>query len=271
MSDRLRVRRGDVTFYAALSYTPRNRGSAHFEDNLSRCLWLSKTLPEHGARWAREHWAGLVEHLIPAGADLLVCPPQSRRRSAKGYYFAAELTRALSERTGVPWAAPLAWADEGFEAAKDTMSQRGHGRKLARRVRCEEDLAGLRVCLVDDLLTTGLTMLACREACLEAGVASCEGIALFRTARTEADKCRRDRLKQRADLRRETDLLRAGARAGRQGGEVSVGRNRGGGLGGPQGLQASPGPVRPGCGPGLHSLYHTDTESRMGICRRGQP
>jgi hypothetical protein len=116
-----------------------------------------------------------------------------------------------------------------------------------------------------------LTLETCAAALTEAGAASVKCVVLAMTERTEHDKARRDALRDRAALRREAVGARATARAGRQGGEVSVGRNRGGGLGGPQGLQASPGPIRPGCGPGLHSLYHTDTESRMGICRRGQP
>jgi predicted amidophosphoribosyltransferase len=204
MSDRLPVRRGDVTFYAALSYVPRNRGAGHYADNLSRCLWLSKSLPDYGREWARVHWVPLMVHLVPEGTDLLVCPSQSRRRQARGYYFAAELTAALSETTGILWAAPLTWETEGAEAAKEVRHQRGHGRKLGRRVRCEDGLAGRRVCVVDDLLTTGLTMLACREAVLQAGAASCEGIALFRTVRTEADPVRRDRLRQRAALKKGT-------------------------------------------------------------------
>lgn len=211
----LPVRRGGTVFHAALSYVPRRRGAGHFADNLSRCLWLSKTLPGHGRRWAREHWAPLVVHLVPEGADLLLCPPRSRRRQARGYYFAAELTAALSEATGIPVIDSLAWETEGQEAAKETMHQRGQGRKLARRVRCEEDLSGRRVVIVDDLLTTGLTMLACREACLEAGAATAEGIALFRTTRTEADRARRVRLRDVAALRRGALRARAAARAGR--------------------------------------------------------
>jgi len=256
MSEGLPVRRGDVTFWAALSYVPRNRGAGQFADNVSRCLWLSKSLPEHGARWAREHWAGLMRHLTPEGTDLLVCPPQSRRRAARGYYFAAELTAALSELTGLPWAAPLTWETEGQEDAKEVRHQRAQGRKLGRRVRCEEDLAGLRVCLVDDQPTTGLTMLACREACLEAGAASVQGIALFRTVRTSDDPLRRDRLKQRAALRREA--VRTRGRAG----EVTVGRNRDGGIAGHRGSGHLLRPDRPGCGPSLHPVYHIHGANR---------
>jgi len=146
--------------------------------------------------------AGLLADLVPEGCDVVTCPPASRRRSQRGWYFARRLAERVADRIDLPFLDCLRWIDEGTEAAKGVKHQAGQGRKLGREVACDEDLTGRRVLLADDLITTGITAQLCREALQEAGAAEVSVRALFTTERTEhrpADE--RARIKQRAALK----------------------------------------------------------------------
>lgn len=184
------IRRGQLEGRALLEYVPRRRGARHFASNVSRALWLAKVLPDYGATWAWD-WAEHLPPLVPEGIGAMACPPASRARAARGFYFARELTVALSAKTGVSILRPLRWLNEGAESSKDIVHQAGKGRALGRRVVCHEDLTGKRVCLVDDLFTTGITAELCAAALTAAGAVSVDLVCLFRTeptARRPADE-----------------------------------------------------------------------------------
>ncbi len=196
------IRRGEWEGVALLTYVPFRRGHRHFESTVSRALTLAKLLPTYGAEWAAD-MAGMLVEIAPEGCDLVTCPPASRRRSQRGWYFAERLARETAGRLGLPFECCLAWIDEGTEAAKGVRHQAGQGRKLARQVECDTDLSGRRVLLVDDGWTTGITADLCREALLSKGAEEVNLRTLFATERTEhrpADE--RDRIKRRAELRK---------------------------------------------------------------------
>ena len=204
------IRRGDLSGFAAAVYIPRRgRGARHYGDSFSVGFWIAKLDPELGAEWAFDY-AGALVGLVPEGTQLIATPPASRRRSAAGWYFARELGGGLARRLGVPLARPLQWADEGHESSKDVVHQGGKGRALGRVVVCDEDLAGLRVCLVDDLWTTGITLQLCAEALRRAGAAWPPGVVTL--AKCEATRDRPQWERERMDARRELRALR-GARA----------------------------------------------------------
>lgn len=193
-------------------YVPRRRGARHFEDTFSQALYLSKSLPDYGQQFAWDS-APAVAALVPAGAQVLTCPPASRARRAAGFYFARELTVAVAEGlTGdgdgraVTVARPLRWAQEqiaGAGAAKQIMHQGGHGRKLGRRVECLEDLTGAEVVIIDDLWTSGATAAVTAEALFQVGAAAVFVVTLAATERTEARPAEeRERLRWRAEARR---------------------------------------------------------------------
>ncbi len=147
-------------------------------------LWIAKQNPEVGARWAFDLAAALVP-LVPEGTELILTPPASRRRSAQGWYLARELGAGVARLLGVPLARPLTWQSEGQESSKSIRHQAGKGRALGRVVVCDEELPGVRVCLVDDLFTTGITLQLCGEALLAAGAAEPVGmVTLGVTERT---------------------------------------------------------------------------------------
>ena len=196
------IRRGEWEGLALLTYIPQRRGARHYADAPSVALGLAKLLPTHGREWAAT-MAGLLADLVPEGLDCVTCPPASRRRSQRGWYFARCLAEQVAAQVGLPFLDCLRWIDEGTEAAKGVKHQAGQGRKLGREVACEEDLSGQRVLLIDDGWTTGITAALCREALLQAGAAEVHLRTLFCTERTAHRPAQeRARIKRRAELRK---------------------------------------------------------------------
>ena len=195
-----RLRRGPLEAVALVRYIPRSRGARHHADTVSRALFLAKVMPDHAATWARD-WAALLVPLAPEGAEVVACPPRSRRRAAR-HYFAGLLAEALAERLGLPLV-PLTWATEGAESSHHIAHQAGKARSRARRAEVCGPVAGRRVLLCDDIATTGLTLEVCAAALTAAGAETVSCVVLAMTERTERrPAAERARIRERAALRR---------------------------------------------------------------------
>lgn len=201
----LPLKRGDLEGRAAFSYIPTGRGARHNADTFSRALFLAKKLRHYGEQFAWDQAAALVE-LVPE-CDVLAAPPPGRISRARAWYFARELAAALSQLTGIPLARPLRWEQEGAEASKHIKEQAGKGRALGRRVECLEDMTGQRVCIIDDLFTTGITAQLTAEALCRNGAKEVTVACLGRTERTE----------RRPDRERKLIKLKATRRKARKG------------------------------------------------------
>jgi hypothetical protein len=173
----------EIIIRSALTYIPRRRKARHYADSFSRALLMAKDLPHLGEQFAHDVAPALAE-IMPEGVDLLVCPPSSRTSSGR-FYFARELTVAVAGIIGAEIGRPLRWAQASGEAAKAIRYQGGHGRKLGRRVEILQDVAGRRVCIIDDLATSGITAALTVEALVEAGAKEVFARTLARTERTE--------------------------------------------------------------------------------------
>jgi ComF family protein len=116
----------------------------------------------------------------PAVDVLVPMPLAPRRLRERGFNQALELARCLSRRHRIPILAGAC------RRVSDTPPQAAlPWRERARNVRgafvCDTDLNGLRVAVVDDVVTTGATLNEIARTLREAGAASVAGWALART------------------------------------------------------------------------------------------
>lgn len=114
-------------------------------------------------------------------ADVLApVPLHPKRERSRGYNQSHLLAREVSRRIQVPM------ADDRLLRTVDTppqvsMSGREERRKnIDGAFECTQAVTGLRVLLIDDVVTTGSTMSACASVLKEAGAKSVFGLALAR-------------------------------------------------------------------------------------------
>jgi ComF family protein len=108
-------------------------------------------------------------------------PLGRRRQRARGYNQAEVVARALAGTVGATLATAL-------RRRRETGTQVGQHRRERRRnlrgafVWEGRTLSGLAVWLVDDVVTTGATLVAAAEALQQAGAARIEAVAVAATA-----------------------------------------------------------------------------------------
>lgn len=140
---------------------------------------------EHG--WRREllrraaaaHWPG-------RGLDfdlVTSAPTPGLRRLLRGFDLAEAFARQLALQHGLPYQPTLRKLWRYGHQSERTESARRRLPRRAIRVRGGCDLRGLRLLLVDDVWTTGTTLLRCTEALREQGVAEVQVLTLFRALR----------------------------------------------------------------------------------------
>jgi ComF family protein len=136
------------------------------------------------ARWLYQADAGIWDQ-----ADLIVPVPLHRKRLLKRRYNQSGLLAAkLSRMTGVPWDGLV------LRRARNTRSLGGLGPSSRKRevggafevdaLRADKcNLAGARVVLIDDVLTTGATANACVRALKRSGAMHVSVITVARVVR----------------------------------------------------------------------------------------
>ncbi|HEY3518685.1 MAG TPA: ComF family protein [Gammaproteobacteria bacterium] len=113
--------------------------------------------------------------------DALVAVPLHRTRLyERGYNQAQEIARVLAQALRVPA------LEYGIERQVATPAQAGQGAKerrssVARAFRIRRALAGRRIAIVDDVVTTGATVNALAAELKAAGAARCVVLAVART------------------------------------------------------------------------------------------
>jgi ComF family protein len=131
------------------------------------------------APYLAAHLAGLLAAAGPV--DLVIAVPlHAQRLAERGYNQSVEIARALSRSVGKPL------ATRGCERLRDTPAQAelpldARKRNMRGAFRCSLALAGRRVALVDDVMTTGATLDALAGAVKRAGAASVDNWVVART------------------------------------------------------------------------------------------
>lgn len=123
---------------------------------------------------------------VPIRADVVVpVPLHPRRRADRGYDQAALLARHVARELQIR--CEPAWLERiAHGPAQVTLDRAERLRGAALKFAAPRRLDGLRVLLVDDVVTTGATTRACRAVLVAAGAAQVVVLALARTSSDDA-------------------------------------------------------------------------------------
>lgn len=137
--------------------------------------------------------AAVVEHGLQRDVDaVLPVPLHPRRHAERTFNQSAEIARRAARVAG------LRYVEGALSRRRDTRPQVGLGlderrSNLAGAFECRADLRGLRVAVVDDVMTTGSTARAVMRALQSGAVASAAFWCIARAARSdEVDSRRHD-------------------------------------------------------------------------------
>jgi ComF family protein len=125
--------------------------------------------------------AMLAARASPVAADLLVPMPLTRaRQRERGFNQSLELAKALARATGVPVAI------DGVRRVRDAAAQATlpwaeRRRNMRGAFACIRAVRGLRIVVVDDVMTTGASLDEMARVLLAAGAASVENWVIART------------------------------------------------------------------------------------------
>jgi ComF family protein len=121
----------------------------------------------------------------PVVADLLVPVPLHRlAERERGYNQSALLAREVGKWNGVRVAEDVLRRTRNTapQISLTTADERRHN--MEGTFECTGEVAGAKVLLIDDVVTTGTTMSACAAPLVAAGAASVWGVALARQGRS---------------------------------------------------------------------------------------
>jgi ComF family protein len=133
--------------------------------------------------------AGLFAHKLyqcigkAAGVDLIVpLPLHPERLAERGFNQAAEIAKSLSRLTGTAMDVQLGRRVRNT-APQTALPWRARAANMRQAFACEQDLSGLRVAVVDDVMTTGATLDEFARTLKRSGAARVENWVVARTPR----------------------------------------------------------------------------------------
>lgn len=123
--------------------------------------------------------------ILQPPALIVPVPLHWTRLARRRYNQAAELARAISRATGLP-CAPRLLRRVRATGSQDGKSAEQRAANLVGAFAARPVPAGLRVVLVDDVMTTGATLSACAAALRAAGADRVDVLVAARVTRTDA-------------------------------------------------------------------------------------
>ena len=128
----------------------------------------------------------MVRRLRVGPVDVVTWAPTSGARArTRGYDQSELLARAVSRELGVP-CRRLLYRSHGEQQTGHNRAERLHGVSFRSRVLRRAGRPPLRVLLIDDVVTTGATLVAARAALHRAGVGSVVCVAAAATSAVRA-------------------------------------------------------------------------------------
>ncbi len=157
------------------------RSYAWYDGPLLRALLHLKYRPNRRVADLMGQWlAGIIQKEGWEGSKVLSVPLGKKRMRQRGYNQADLIAEGLAKHLG------LEWGKSSLVRIRETRSQVGLD-QIARRLNVQgafradpREVEGHEIFLVDDLLTTGATLLACSEALQNAGVRRVYGLTVAR-------------------------------------------------------------------------------------------
>jgi ComF family protein len=120
------------------------------------------------------------------GVDRVVPVPMHwMRRSIRGTSAADELARQIAGLLGLPWSRAIIRCRA--TPMQNELPIEDRPRNVRGAFRSRRRLDGERILLVDDVVTTGATLSACRQALIAAGAATVDAAVVARADRTSTD------------------------------------------------------------------------------------
>ena len=116
-----------------------------------------------------------------AGVTLVPVPLHPRRLRSRGYNQAAAIAEAVARRAGLGVADCLARTGPPLTQVGRDRAERRAGPAGEIRVRLPVPAVPRRVLIVDDVVTTGATLAACRASLVAAGTVEVSAVAFART------------------------------------------------------------------------------------------
>ena len=137
---------------------------------------------KYGGRVAHARLLGsALAAVATRDADAIVAMPLAPARLAeRGFNQALEIARVVARITGIPLL-PFACRKVVDTAPQAQLPWKERAKNVRRAFVCDADLAGRRVAVVDDVLTTGATLNELARVLRKAGAAEVAGWVVART------------------------------------------------------------------------------------------
>ncbi len=150
-----------------------------YVEPLRRAIHLLKYERQRArAEWFAAELRHTIEPLREASTVLQPIPLTARRQRARGFNQSTEIALQVGRLTGTPMVESLARVRETQPQVELSGLERVANVRGA--FEATKQFAGLRVILIDDVITTGSTMRECAIACYEAGAEYVVGVAVAR-------------------------------------------------------------------------------------------
>lgn len=156
--------------------------SFYYEGDIKMAIWKFKFRRKlsYGSAFSEYMFDCYNEYYFSGSIDYLIPVPMTPKKQRKrGYNQTIELANKLSDKTGIPTINNgLIKVRENSNQHLSSFKERKLNVKGVYKANKDIDFKGKNVIIIDDVLTTGLTMFECAKELKKAGADSVYGITI---------------------------------------------------------------------------------------------